>query len=185
MVRTWVPFSLLYNRDYDTTESFGVRIQQDYNAYKVHCLEQELSEYWLLLWYGELAEKMVVLSIQPANQARVMPERVGKRVSLMFPQSTWRRWSQSGWTRSTPSDSRGLQDPSHPRGLSNLQKLLSIVLFQTLAFHDAQGQTIVTTFSVEKDELMRASLLKQQAMCHVSQECIHFINFCSRGQGFN
>lgn len=127
----------------------------------------------------------VVHAGHKASQA--IPERVGKRVSWVLPQTTWRRPSQSGWPGLLlvlVVLSRALRS-FPPSWLANLQKLLSITLLPTLGFHDAQGQSIVTTFSVGKKWTDACFPVKQQLMCHLSQECIHFINFSSRGQGFN
>lgn len=47
-----------------------------------------------------------------------------------------------------------------PSWASKSLQVLSVVLFQTLGFHDAQRQSIATTFSVEKNDLAHDFLLK-------------------------
>lgn len=108
-----------------------------------------------------------------------MQEVLGKRAIWVLPQTMWRRPRQRGLTGPLPGLLLLLRASSSllPSCASKLLKPLKASLFQSLGFHDAQGQSILINFSVEKNDLAHAFLLKQ-LMCHLSQECIHCINLC-------
>lgn len=71
-----------------------------------------------------------------------------------------------------------------PSWASRPSKVSDCCLVPDLGFHATQGQPIVTAFSTEKNERAHAFPLKP-VMCHLSQEWLHVINLCCRGQSFH